>query len=77
MSVRPGVSKLKYRGVTLPLIIEKDGDGFYIVEYPLLERCYTQGKTIDEALRNIWEVIGLTTENGRTGVTRLVAGALR
>lgn len=55
----------KYRGLLLPLIAEKDEDGFYIVECPILEGCYTQGETIDEALRNIREVIGLVLEEKR------------
>jgi len=55
----------KFRGLLLPLIIEKDEDGFYIVECPVLEGCYTQGKTIDEALGNIREVIELILEEKR------------
>lgn len=50
-------SKYLYYGRRLPIIVEKGEDGFYIVECPLFEGCYTQGKTIDEALRNIREVI--------------------
>lgn len=46
----------------LPLIIEKDEDGFYVVECPLFSGCYTQGKTLDEALKNIKEVIDLCLE---------------
>lgn len=46
----------------LPLIIEKDEDGIYIVECPLFDGCYSQGKTIDEALKNIREVLALTVE---------------
>ncbi len=49
----------KYQGLTLPLFIEKDEDGFYVVECPILEGCYSQGKSIDEALKNIREVIEL------------------
>jgi predicted RNase H-like HicB family nuclease len=52
----------KYRGLRLPLIIEKEEDGFYVVECPVLEGCYTQGKTIDEALQNIREVIEIALE---------------
>jgi len=52
----------KFRGLTLPLFIEKDEDGFYVVECPVLEGCYTQGKTIDEALKNIREVIEMILE---------------
>jgi len=46
----------------VPLIIERGGDGFYVVECPLFDGCYTQGKTIDEALRNIQDVILLILE---------------
>ena len=35
----------------LPVIIEKDEDGFYVVECPVFSGCYTQGKTLDEALK--------------------------
>ena len=49
----------KYRNLRLPLFVEKDEDGFYVVECPLFEGCYTQGKTLDEALHNIREVIEL------------------
>jgi predicted RNase H-like HicB family nuclease len=55
----------KYRGLLLPLIVEKDEDGFYVVECPILEGCYTQGKTIDKALHNIREVIELVLEEKR------------
>jgi len=46
----------------LPIIIEKDEDGFYTVECPIFSGCYSQGRTIDEALTNIREVIDLSLE---------------
>ena len=46
----------------MPVIVEKGEDGFYVVECPILEGCYSQGKTIDEALQNIREVIELLLE---------------
>lgn len=46
----------------LPVIVEKDEDGFYVVECPVFSGCYTQGKTIDEALENIHEVIEVCLE---------------
>lgn len=52
----------KYSSVRLPLFVEKDEDGFYVVECPLFEGCYTQGKTLDEALKNIREVFHLILE---------------
>lgn len=33
-----------------------------MVECPLFKDCYSQGKTVDEALRNIREVIALIAE---------------
>ncbi len=46
----------------MPVIVEKGEDGFYVVECPILEGCYSQGKTIDEALQNIRDVIELLLE---------------
>lgn len=46
----------------LPLIVEKDEDGVYVVECPLFEGCYSQGKSLDEALANIREVIAMILE---------------
>ena len=48
--------------VYLPVLVEKDEEGFFVVECPLLPGCYTQGKTLDEALKNIHEVIELCIE---------------
>ena len=48
--------------MNLPVIVEKDEDGFFVVECPLLKGCYTQGETIDEALKNIHEVIEMCLE---------------
>lgn len=46
----------------LPIVVERDEEGFYVVECPVLPGCYTQGKTLDEALGNIKEVIKLVLE---------------
>lgn len=46
----------------LPIFVEKDEDGFYIVECSLFKGCYSQGETLDEALKNIREVIELLLE---------------
>ncbi len=50
------------RNLELPLLVEKDEDGFYVVECPVLSGCYTQGKSLDEALKNIKEVIELCAQ---------------
>lgn len=46
----------------IPLYVEKDEDNVYVVECPLFDGCYAQGKTLDEALKNIREVIDLVLE---------------
>lgn len=56
---KKAVNKLTYSSVYLPIYAEKDESGFYVVECPLLDGCYTQGRTLSEALKNIKEVIGL------------------
>ena len=44
------------------VIIEKDEDGYYVGSVPTLKGCHTQGKTIDELLKNIKEAIELCLE---------------
>ena len=34
----------------LPILIEKDEDGFYVAECPVFRGCYTQGKTMGKGL---------------------------
>jgi len=60
-----GSKKARHPDTQVPVFIEKDEDGFYVVECPLFEGCYSQGKTVDEALRNIREVIQLVVEEKR------------
>jgi len=55
--------KSRLNKINLPIIVEKDEDGFYVVECPLLRGCYTQGETLDEALTNIHEVIEMCLED--------------
>ena len=44
------------------VIIEQDEDGMYVGEVPQLKACYSQGKTLDELLSNIREVIEICLE---------------
>lgn len=39
------------------VIIEQDEDGMYVVECPALPGCVSQGRTREEALRNIQDAI--------------------
>ena len=49
--------------VKLPGIITEDEDGYFLAEVPVLQSCFTQGKTKKEALENIKEVIQLSLEH--------------
>ncbi|MCM8776977.1 MAG: type II toxin-antitoxin system HicB family antitoxin [Candidatus Omnitrophica bacterium] len=49
----------------LPIIIEMDEDGYYIVSCPLFKGCHSYGETIDEALENIREVIEMCLEEAK------------
>lgn len=44
------------------VLIEQDEDGFFVGEVPQLRGCYTQGRTMDELLPSIREVIELCLE---------------
>lgn len=44
------------------VVIERDEDGCYVGEVPQLKACYSQGKTIEELMDNMKEVIELCLE---------------
>jgi predicted RNase H-like HicB family nuclease len=46
----------------LPVVVEIDEDGFFIVSCPLYKGCYSYGKTIDEAIENLKEVVAMCVE---------------
>lgn len=50
------------KSLHLPIIVEMDEDGYYIVSCPLFKGCQSYGETIDEALKNIREVIEMCLE---------------
>ncbi len=47
------------------VIIEQDEDGIYVADVPALASCHTQGRTFEEALENIREVITMCVEEMR------------
>ncbi len=50
----------------LPILVEIDEDGYYIVSCPIFKGCHSYGKTIDEALKNLKEVIEMCLEETKT-----------
>ncbi len=45
------------------VIVEQDEDGYFVGEVPQLRACYAQGRTLDELMKNIREVIELCLED--------------
>ncbi len=56
-----------------PVIIEQEGDG-YIVSCPISQGCYSQGNTIDEALKNIKEAIELCLDDKENPIGTIILG---
>ena len=54
--------KVKTQKYQFPVIIEEDEDGFFVADCPALTGCHTQGKTLEEAITRIREVIELHLE---------------
>jgi predicted RNase H-like HicB family nuclease len=54
------------KSIHVPIIIETDEDGIFIVSCPQFKGCHTYGKTIDEALIRIREAIELCMEDSQS-----------
>ncbi|MBI1803586.1 MAG: type II toxin-antitoxin system HicB family antitoxin [Ignavibacteriae bacterium] len=46
----------------IKVVIEKGEDGYYVAHCPSLKSCWSQGKTEEEALKNIREAVELHLE---------------
>ncbi len=46
----------------LQVVIEQDEDGVFVAECPALQGCYAQGRTFEEAIKNIEDVIVMCIE---------------
>lgn len=44
------------------VIIEQDEGGIFVAEVPGIRACYTQGKTFEEAIENIKDVLAMCLE---------------
>ncbi|RMH30823.1 MAG: type II toxin-antitoxin system HicB family antitoxin [Nitrospirae bacterium] len=48
--------------MNIKVIVEKGEDGYFVARCPALRSCWSQGKTEEEALKNIREAIELYLE---------------
>ena len=53
------------------VIVEQDEAGYFVAECPALKACYTQGKTYEEAIENIKDVIRLCLADLRARSRRI------
>lgn len=69
------MEKVKNNIIHLPILIEQDEDNIYIVSCPVFKGCHSYGKTVDEALANIREVVEMCIEEEKEmthGINRFI-----
>ena len=47
---------------TFTVLIEQDENGIYVAKVPDIQGCYTQGKTVEQAIERIKEAIQVCLE---------------
>ncbi len=57
------MKKFSHHSRWFPIVVEKDEDGFFVAINPSLTGCYSQGKTVEEALSNVQEATELCLES--------------
>ena len=60
--------------IHLPIMIEQDEDNVYIVSCPQFKGCHSYGKTVEEAMQNIQEVIRMCLEEEKIENTNQFIG---
>jgi len=54
--------KLENKILNFTVLIEQDEDGIYVAKVPDIIGCYTQGKTVEQAMERIKEAIQVCFE---------------
>jgi predicted RNase H-like HicB family nuclease len=60
--------------IHLPILIEQDEDKVYIVSCPTFKGCHSYGATIEEAMKNIEEVIQMCLEEEKIDNSNIFIG---
>jgi predicted RNase H-like HicB family nuclease len=71
IKMKPSKNKILH----LPILIEQDEDNVYTVSCPVFKGCHPYGKTVDDALVNIREVIGMCMDEEKEqihGINRFI-----
>jgi len=64
----------KPRRYHLPVLIEQDEDGVFIVSVPTLRGCRSYGQTLDQAMDNITEAASLCLEDEKPDSNAVFVG---
>lgn len=54
---------MQNRILNFTVLIEQDEDGIYIAKVPDISGCYTQGKTVEQAMKRIEEAVRVCIES--------------
>jgi predicted RNase H-like HicB family nuclease len=65
------MNPVKDKILHLPILIEQDEDNIYIVSCPVFKGCHSYGKTIEEALQNIREVVEMCLEEDKENISEI------
>ena len=65
-------------GREFDVVVERDGEGYYVASVPTLQGCHTQARSLDELMDRIKEAIELCLEvQGDAGETLDFVGVQR
>lgn len=53
---------MKQKKINFPILLEQDEDEIFIVSCPSFKGCHSYGKSVEEAMKNIQEVIEMCIE---------------
>jgi len=63
--------KLERKVLNFTVLIEQDEDGIYVAKVPDIIGCYTQGKTVEQAMERIKEAIQVCIESDEKDILPL------
>lgn len=65
---------MEQKKIHLPILLEQDEDGIFIVSCPSFKGCHSFGKTVEQAMRNIQEAIEMCIQEEKPGIFNQFVG---
>ncbi len=59
--------RINHTSLNFTVLIKQDEDGMYIAKVPDIPGCYTQGKTVEQAVERVREAIQVYLEAEKEG----------